>query len=290
MRRIVSSTLLALAVGPPLMADGYRFTRIDVPGAVHTEARGINARETIVGEYVDGEGLIHGFRLSGGAFSSIDVPEGSAMGGTRAINARGDVVGHYTDEDDLQRGFLLRDGQFHSIPYPVLGVNNAGDLVGNGLADDGETLFGWVLRDGVFETVLARVGNGVTANVWAIQDSGQVWVGTSTRSDGAVHGYLRSRAGRFVRIDFPGLPNPCTAPRSTNQRGDVVGFFALVDVPQDCIGHPAHGFLLREGQFARIDFPGSVATSVFAINDDGVLVGRFTDRQGKRHGFMAVPR
>ena len=52
----------------------------------------------------------------------------------------------------------------------------------------------------------------------------------------------------------------------------------------------AVGFLLREGQYMSIDFPGSVSPSVFAINDDGVIVGRFTERQGKRHDFVAVPR
>lgn len=77
-----------------------------------------------------------------------------------------------------------------------------------------------------------------------------------------------------------------------NQRGDMVGGFAYVNAIDEC--YPpfvdGHGFLLRDGEFTRIDVPGSTGTDAFAINDDAVIVGHFTDKKGRMHGFRAVPK
>ena len=91
-------------------------------------------------------------------------------------------------------------------------------------------------------------------------------------------------------IDFPGLSVPCTGARWVNQRRDIVGFFSYVEKAEDCGELPSHGFLLRNRRYQKIDFPGSAETKVLAINDDGVIVGNFTDSQGNTHGFKAVPK
>jgi hypothetical protein len=171
----------------------------------------------------------------------------------------------------------------------VVGINNAGDLLGSFLDDEGSEI-AFIRLDGTFENVRGRIGNGFITTVWSAQDSGRVMVGHAMRPDGGLHGYVRFGANEVRRIDFPDLPAPCTAPRWINQRGEIVGLFAIVDNGADCLGHPPHGFLLRDGVYTRIDFPGSAATTVFSMNDDGVLVGRFTDSQGRRHGYKAVPR
>ena len=71
-----------------------------------------------------------------------------------------------------------------------------------------------------------------------------------------------------------------------------MGAFASVNSVDEC--YPPfvdqHGFLLRDGEFTVLDFPGSPATDAFCINDDGVIVGRYTDWRGNIHGFKAVPR
>ena len=46
------------------------FTTLEVPGAVLTNAQGINARGDVVGFYVDAAGLNHGFLWSRGEFAS----------------------------------------------------------------------------------------------------------------------------------------------------------------------------------------------------------------------------
>jgi probable HAF family extracellular repeat protein len=71
----------------------------------------------------------------------------------------------------------------------------------------------------------------------------------------------------------------------------MVGAFAYINAIDDCYaGPPTHGFLLRQGEYTAIDFPGSTSTSVFGINDDGVMVGFFSDKKGHTHGFKAVPK
>jgi probable HAF family extracellular repeat protein len=49
------------------------------------------------------------------------------------------------------------------------------------------------------------------------------------------------------------------------------------------------GDLLRDGQYTQIDVPRSISTRVLAINDDGIIVGNFTDKNENTHGFKAVP-
>ena len=44
----------------------------------------------------------------------------------------------------------------------------------------------------------------------------------------------------------------------------------------------------RSLRFTAIDFPGSVATTVFGINERGEVVGSYTDSSNKTHGFVRI--
>jgi probable HAF family extracellular repeat protein len=48
-----------------------------------------------------------------------------------------------------------------------------------------------------------------------------------------------------------------------------------------------HGFLLDDGTFTQINFPGATATSAAGINDRGQIVGIFQDAAGAAHSFLA---
>jgi hypothetical protein len=52
-----------------------------------------------------------------------------------------------------------------------------------------------------------------------------------------------------------------------------------------------HGFLqLRDGSAPIVlDYPGAVATIAMGINPAGVIVGQYTDTQGRTHGFLIRP-
>jgi probable HAF family extracellular repeat protein len=98
------------------------FSTIDFPGAVLTNAQGINAGGEVVGFYVDTLGKTHGFVMSGGAYRSIDYPNADATQ-LRGIGPSGDVVGTYQRQNESGgvpiHGFLLtRHGDFHPIDFP----------------------------------------------------------------------------------------------------------------------------------------------------------------------------
>jgi hypothetical protein len=128
------------------LLSGGGYTAIDVPGALNTSgsgttARGINDAGQIVGLYIDSSydgGLVpyHGFLLSGGGYTAIDVPGASQTFAT-GINDAGQIVGTYVDADG--HGFLLSGGSYTAIdvPFPgaygtsVVGINDAGQIVGS---------------------------------------------------------------------------------------------------------------------------------------------------------------
>src|SRR5579862_5426846 len=90
-RSILSFALLVLGVSAAAVAAPPGFITIDAPGAVNgTLPLEINAHGDIVGRYFGAGGAAHGFLLSGGAFTLINIPGAS---GTSAdgINSHGDI-------------------------------------------------------------------------------------------------------------------------------------------------------------------------------------------------------
>jgi probable HAF family extracellular repeat protein len=71
-------------------AAAYTFTQINVPGAVLTQAGGINNAGEIIGLFQDGLGVQHGFLDSGGSFTTIDGPVPPT--GATGINNTGQIV------------------------------------------------------------------------------------------------------------------------------------------------------------------------------------------------------
>jgi uncharacterized membrane protein len=293
MRPAFLSILFCLAFSSLMLAGDYTFLRIDVPGATLTIANGINARGDIVGRYDNASGT-HGFLLHKGVFTTLDFP-GAVLTAARAINAHGDVTGRMEFADGNDHGFLLRDSKFTEIDLPNAltttprGINNAGDITGNfGTCTDCES--GFIFQDGVFHEV--HIPGGFTSDIWLAQDNGRIMVGDAAmKPDNALHGFIRYKPGDFQLIDFPGLSVPCTSPRWINERGEIVGVFAVAATIDDCYNSsPNHGFLLRQGKYVRLDFPAAASTQVLSINDDGWIVGMYVDKSGNTHGFRAVPK
>src|SRR5438105_14065196 len=89
--RIAIAVACASALFAPVRAAGtIVFTTIDVPGAVLTNAQGINLQGDIVGGYNDAAGVQHGYLLSGVRFRLIDFP-GARSTLARRINAGGAI-------------------------------------------------------------------------------------------------------------------------------------------------------------------------------------------------------
>jgi probable HAF family extracellular repeat protein len=108
-------------------------------------------------------------------------------------------------------------------------------------------------------------------------------------ADSSTRAFLRHKQGDVELLAPTGTIFPCSRARGINERGDVAGVFMIVNTPEEC-GRPNHGFVFRQGAYDIIDPPGSLDTFVFGINDDGVVVGVFTAKNGDLHGFKAVPK
>ena len=93
------------------MDTGGIYTTLNVPGAILTDAYGINDAGQVVGLYIDNAGIAHGFVDTGGIYTTLDVP-GASLTEAYGINDAGQVVGLYQDASG-PHGFLAT-----SVPEP----------------------------------------------------------------------------------------------------------------------------------------------------------------------------
>ncbi len=303
---IVALTLALLVVGlaapfGTTLAESNQhlnFKSIDValPGVTFTAALGINAQGDIVGRYAVGT-VGHGYLLSDGTYTTIDDPNGIGRSQAQGITEEGEIVGYYavpvpTTVDPagaFTRSFLRDpDGTFSPIDVP--GANNTlaikmsptGRVVGcfhNLSFDFLTTMHGFVLQDGHYDEfpVPGSMHNGITPN-------GRTIVGVVFATVTTFHAYM-VHDGVFQMIDPPSAV--VSDARDINPSHEIVGFFTDS-------ANKTHGFLLREGEFTTIDFPGGdvVATQARGINPQGDIVGFYVSRDaaGLLHtrGFVAT--
>lgn len=263
---------------------GRVFSSIDFPGAVLTNAQGINAAGEIVGLYTDTGGKTHGFVMSGGDYRSVDYP-GAKSTQLRGIGPSGDVVGTYQRQNESGgvpiHGFVLtRHGDFLPVDYPghqntiaqrilpdgtILGCYHDTDTMG--------TMHGMVVSRRGFDAIsdATTMHNGATPD-------GRVIVGLFTdMMDNRGKGYIFT-GSRFTPFDVPGAV--FTAAWDINPAGIVAGVY------RDAAG-AFHGFTYDGATFEPVDVPGATATRAFGINAGGDLAGMYVDTAGRTHGFLA---
>ena len=105
-------------------ADGFlrtakgQVTIIDFPGALVTNANGINAQGQIVGNYqLNCCGFnAHGFIYDNGQFTTVDVP-GARDTFPLSINVHGVIAGVIRDTTGHNHGFLDDHGIFTTIAF-----------------------------------------------------------------------------------------------------------------------------------------------------------------------------
>ena len=109
-------------------------------------------------------------------------------------------------------------------------------------------------------------------------------------SNGALHGYVLLNGGDFTSVDFPGSIG--TMAMTINDRREVVGTY------WDAAGFQ-HGFLLKDGTFSTIDFPGAAQTTgtqfelggglgstAFGINRHGDVIGEYATADRVAHAYL----
>jgi len=87
------------------LLNGPMLNVLNFPGAVSTQALGLNNKGQVVGDYVDAGGVMHGFVYNGSTFQSFDVP-GSTSTTINGINDKGQIVGFFNDPNANTVGFV----------------------------------------------------------------------------------------------------------------------------------------------------------------------------------------
>lgn len=172
---------------------GKTYTILNYPGAVETDATGVNKSGVVVGYYSLGAGY-QGFTWQSGTFTTIDYP-GASDTYAWAINDSGVLAGEYSLSG--VHGFSLSGGTYTSIDYPgaagsaAFGINNAAQIVGL-YYDTTGTNNGFTDISGVFSTV--DYPGAYASSLTGINDDGQVvgvWFGPTGSPNGYdEHGFL----------------------------------------------------------------------------------------------------
>ena len=268
----------------PTPADlNYTFESINAPGVDFLAVTASSDFEDYAGytKSADGEKMV-GFTLINGVFTTYDLP-GSQNTYFYALGNDGQAAGHYEDSDGLYHGVVLENGELRQYDFPgaaqtqIYGISDAtGALTGNFTDASG------VRRGFSGDTIVEAPGASETY-AYFTNASGRL-VGSYIDADGIYHPYMRSATGRFISLD---LPQAATFEyffvHGINDVGTLVGISKRKgDVPRTSVGSLQHG--LRP-----LQFPGSVSTEGWNINQDGSVVGYYDSADGRRHGFIARP-
>ena len=266
-------------IGAPV---GFTYESIDVPGVHFLALTASSDFDDYAGNTrsADSEKEV-AFTLIDGEFKTYDFP-GSQKTHFYALGNDGRAAGHYQDSDGLYHGVILENGELRQYDFPgavqteIYGISDAtGALTGNFIDASG------VRRGFSGDTIVEVPGASVTYSDF-VSWTGHI-VGSYADTAGTYHAYMRSVTGRFLYIDLPAALNlEYFYLHGLNESRSVVGRAKEVgDVPRTYVGNPLN---LRE-----LQFPGSVSTEGWNINQDGSVVGHYDSADGRRHGFIARP-
>jgi hypothetical protein len=154
------------------------------------------------------------------------------------------------------------------------GINDYGTIVGNVITQP--------TQYSMFSHGLIRYSNG-SVQVYDYPNATETWL-TRRNNSGVTVGYFRDRttghlrglvknSSTAVQITYPAPGQPDTALTGINKWGSIVGRY-LTYVNQKPY---FSGFELQNGKYTTIWYPNSTDTQPQAINDNGVIVGWYTN-------------
>jgi len=274
----------AAADKPPLT---FKFKAFDVPGATATNSGGINNKGVIVGQYIDGNLVGHGFILNGKKLTKLDDPKGSSgtTGASNlALNGPIAVVGTYVSSTTGGSvGFLYKGGKFTDIPGPAgslastaNAINDHGDVTG-AYVDSAGNQHAYVLKGKKYTKLdppgaTAPSGNG-------INNSGNVVIVGGASPNFTAYLYT-AKTKKFKTINVPGETGSFVT--DINTGGDVT-YQAI-----DSAGN-SHGALFHKGKYYKYDYKTSALTYAGCVNDHSTIVGGYASTaRGQIHGLLAT--
>lgn len=292
----------------------FSYAPINVPGAVSTEARGINNNGEIVGFYktvacTDYDIKVpncatKGFKYVNGTYVKLMVPN-SVSTAILGVNDYGDLVGFYKKSDGTTHGFIwYHTNVVKTIDYPnpplgaktiAFGINKGGTVVGGLWTMSSTGVFpygGWVWSGGKFSNMNPVQPNPAGPCCWSVNgiaNSGVI-VGQVFQSDFNMAWFKQGTDQDFFMNTPAGNTGTDTFATGVNSRTDVVGYSSGGSVGWLTTQiEPNEGLESSEASpsFASLKFPNSTSTIPFGLNYARAIVGTYTDSSGKQHGFLA---
>ena len=275
---------LAAGTEPGAVPDpsDYTYESIDVEGVDFLELTSSSDFEDYAGNTrgADGEKMV-GFTLIDGVFKTYDFP-GSQNTYFYALGNDGRAAGHYQDSDGLHHGVILENGELRQYDFPgavetfIYGISDAtGVLTGSFIDAEG-------IRRGFSGDITIEYPGAVATYADFVNASGII-VGSYIDAEDVYHAYTRFPDGNIRSIDFPqSFSLEYFFVHGINDAGLTVSRLKMVgDIPRTYIA-------TLQGSYA-LQFPGSVSTHGWNINQDGSVVGHYESADGLRHGFVARP-
>ena len=309
--------VVVLAEGFSLPAQAQKLIAFDVSTSgtlpyQGTEASGINALGTIVGDFSDNAGGVHGFlRDADGIIAVFDAPDANpspgypclyGLGGTcpTAVNDRGHIAGNVGDVNSAFHGFVRApNGQFTEFDAPGAGtgayqgtypmsINNPGAVTGY-YVDAGNVLHGFLRSpDGTIVSFDDGAIHGTAG--WSINDEGII-AGWDIDANNFSNGFIRYRDGRILVFHPPTTQGGTLGIGVDYISDDGVVSGSFFEAGTNVV----YGFVRsREGKYAEFKLPEAGADAfdgvfVDAANSHGVTVGYVTDGNVENHSFVRYP-
>jgi probable HAF family extracellular repeat protein len=265
--------VVLFAYSPQFRGGTFGFTQIDFPGASSTFVNSINNSGQVVGTYRDSADLAHGFLFSGGVFTQLDFP-GSPETFANGINNAGAIVGwNGLASYKYVAGSFTTFNVVDSIRTIAIGLNDQGDIVG-GYDDSSNAGHGFLYQGGVFSSI--DVPGALDTAAYGVNNSLEI-VG---QAPFVANGFLLIGGMISPIPDVPGSLGTLSATR-INNLGHIIGQYGYAT--------GEGGYILRNGDFDSVVFPGSTFVRPNGLNDFDVIVGDFMDASGQAHGFLATP-
>jgi len=279
--RLATETDMEPAATPSVF--NYTFESINVPGVDFLAVTASSDFEDYAGYTKSADGAKEvAFTLIDGVFMTYDFP-GSQQTHFYALGNSGQAAGHYQDSDGLFHGVILENGELREYNFPdavqteIYGISDAtGVLTGNFIDASG-------VRRGFSGDTIVEAPEASETYADFINASGRM-VGSFVDADGLYHPYMRQANGRFISLDLPNAAQfEFFFVHGINDVGTLVGRSKRAGgIPRTHIGSLQHGL-------HALQFPSSVNTEGWNINQDGSIVGHYDSADGRRHGFIARP-
>ena len=268
---------------PPPPEFNYTYESIDVPGVDFLAVTASSDFEDYAGYMLsaDGEKMV-GFTLIDGVFTTYDFP-GSQNTYFYAFGNNGLAAGHYEDSDGLHHGVILEDGELRQYDFP-----GAVQTEIYGYSDSREVLTGSFIdasgvRRGFSGDIIVEAPEATATYADFVNAAGAI-TGSYVGADGLYYPYVRTLNGTFVIHDYldSSTLEYFFVHGLTDTRIIVARAKAIGDIPRSYVGTSQQGL-------SELQFPGSVSTEGWNINQDGSVVGYYDSADGRRHGFIARP-